>query len=195
MSSTKSTPPFDAQAAAQQMLALQAREPSDRLAEASVVPSRPSSYAVVPPSRARYEAGATFLPPSLTDRGNARLFVQLYRDQFRHVDGLGWLVWDGYRWKRGNGEKAALWAAGGMAEDMPDSDPRGVYSDRDIAHHKRRTMSTAGVKALLTQAKASPDISVDPDVLDGDPYVLCTPGGVIDLRDGGLRVADPVRDL
>ncbi|MFF5408528.1 DNA primase, partial [Streptomyces misionensis] len=98
MSSTESTPPFDAQAAAQQMLALQARELSDRRVEASVMPSQPSPHSVAPPSRARYESGTSFLPPSLTDRGNAILFVRLYRDRFRHVEGLGWFVWDGYRW-------------------------------------------------------------------------------------------------
>ncbi|MEU3521967.1 DNA primase, partial [Streptomyces sp. NPDC006654] len=192
---------FDPQAAAQQMLDLEAAEPpspSPRLpaqgfANASGQPPGAPSPAAGPADGSVHSA--SLMPPSLSDRGNARLFVQLYRDQFRHVEGLGWFAWDGYRWKRAGGEKAALWAAGEMAEDMPVSDPRGVFGVRDLVQHRRRTLSTTGLKALLTQAKASPDISVDPDALDGDPYVLCTPGGVIDLRDGGLRVADPVRDL
>lgn len=139
--------------------------------------------------------GCVTATPSLSDRGNARLFVQLHRDQFRHVEGLGWFAWEGHRWKRAGGEKAALWAAGEMAEDMSDTDPRGVFSNRDIAQHKRRTLSTTGMKALLTQAKASPDLSVDPDRLDGDPYALCTPAGVVDLNNGHLRKADPTQDF
>jgi putative DNA primase/helicase len=135
------------------------------------------------------------LPPSLSDRGNARLFAELHRERFRHVEGLGWLSWDGHRWRREGGRKAAIWAAGEMAERMPDSDPHGVFSDRVIAHHKRRTLSTAGMKALLAQAKAAPELSVDADQLDGDPYALCTPAGVVDLRNGHLRRADPARDL
>ncbi|MFD8955340.1 phage/plasmid primase, P4 family, partial [Streptomyces xanthophaeus] len=135
------------------------------------------------------------IPMSLTDRGNAKLFVRLYRDQFRHVEGLGWYSWDGYRWKRAGGEKAALWAAGEMAEEIPDTDPRGLFTDRELHHHKRRTLSTTGMKALLTQAKASPDLSLDRDTLDGDPYALCTPDGVVDLRNGRMRKPDPTRDF
>ena len=153
MSSAESSS-FDAAAAAQQMLDMEADAP-----------------AWVPPQQVQTPRSGdahALLPPMLTDRGNAKLFAQLYRDQFRHVEGLGWYCWDQFRWKRVGGEKAALWAAGDMAEQMAATDPRGVFSDRDIAQHRRRTMSTSGMKALLHQAKAAPALSLDPDVLDGD---------------------------
>ncbi|MEV4048470.1 phage/plasmid primase, P4 family [Streptomyces sp. NPDC049744] len=188
MSSAESTPPFDAHAAAQQMLDL-------RVAPAEATGGLlPSQTGVTKPSAASSVVGE-LLPKSLSDRGNARLFVQLYRGQFRHVEGLGWFAWDGYRWKRSGGEKAALWAAGEMAEDLADTDSSGLYSQRELRAHKRRTLSTTGMKALLTQAKASPDLSVDPDTLDGDPYALCTPAGVVDLHTGALRKPDPARDF
>ncbi|MGW3635209.1 hypothetical protein ACWD7F_34595 [Streptomyces sp. NPDC005122] len=95
------------------------------------------------------------LPPSLTDRGNARLFVQRYRDRFRHVEGLGWFAWDGYRWKRTGGEKAALWAAGEMAEDLPTTDPHGLYSNRDLARHKRRILSRSCVRDVTGRPRLS----------------------------------------
>ncbi|MEU9646228.1 phage/plasmid primase, P4 family [Streptomyces sp. NPDC048188] len=188
MSNAETTSGFDAHAVAQQMLDLQAVE----------TPPSPVPAQTSPVAQASQGAPAVWtwpLPLSLTDRGNARLFAQRYRDQFRHVEGLGWYAWDGHRWKRSGGEKAALWAAGEMAEDMPDTDTRGIYSDREIAQHKRRTLSTTGMKALLTQAKASPDLSVDPDGLDGDPYVLCTPAGIVDLHTGHLRKPDPLQDF
>ncbi|MEY9997949.1 putative DNA primase/helicase [Streptomyces sp. V4I8] len=189
MSSAESTPRFDAHAAAQQMFDLETVEPPPSL------PLPAQSSPLMPAASPVRQQPVGLLPPSLTDRGNAKLFVQLYRDRFRHVEGLGWFAWDGYRWKRSGGEKAALWAAGEMAEDMGDSDPRGLYSDRELLQHKKRTLSTTGMKALLTQAKASPDLSVDPDVLDGDPYALCTPAGVVDLHTGQLRKPDPSRDF
>ncbi|MEU6284034.1 phage/plasmid primase, P4 family [Streptomyces sp. NPDC047028] len=139
-------------------------------------------------------ARSRLIPPSLTDRGNAELFVQLYGDRFRHVEGLGWFCWDGYRWNQGGGV-AALWAAGEMAEKIPPSDPMRYFSECDLRRHKRRTLSTAGLKALLVQAEASADMSIAPDMLDGDPYALCTPAGVVELRTGRLRNADPARDL
>ncbi|NJQ13467.1 DNA primase family protein [Streptomyces bohaiensis] len=169
---------FNAAAAAQQMLDLEAPA-AGRVPHQTTPAAHPGGH----------------LPAILTDRGNARLFAQLYSDRFRHVEGLGWYTWDTYRWKRVGGEKAALWAAGDMAEQMPTTDPNGAHSERDIARHRRRTMSTPGMKALLAQAKASPDLSLDPDVLDGDPYALCTPTGVIDLRTGALHRPDPAKDL
>ncbi len=173
MSSAESTPQSDPQTAVRHMSGLKAAEQ---------------------PSLLDCAARLAQVPPSLTDRGNARLFVQLYREQVRHVEGLGWFAWDGCRWKRTGGDKAALWAAGEMAENLPDTDPNGVYSDRELAHHKKKTLSTTGMKALLAQAKAAPELSIDPDALDGDPYTLCTPAGVVDLRTGRLRAPDPLRD-
>ncbi|GAA2340031.1 phage/plasmid primase, P4 family [Streptomyces kunmingensis] len=135
------------------------------------------------------------LPGSLTDRGNARLFVDLNHDRFRHAEGVGWLVRDGYRWKRDGAEKAALWAAGEMGERMPASDTHGFFNDRELQQHRRRTLSTFGMKALLAHAEASPDLSVSPDALDSDAYALCTPAGVVDLSTGRMRAADPGKDL
>lgn len=164
-------PRFDPQAAARMLEPLAAQRPRAAGLPAQVLTKRSAK------ERAQDAVDLGTLPLSLSDRGTARLFVRLHCERFRHVEGLGWLSWDGCRWKRAGGENAALWAAGEMAENMPDTDPRGVFHDREIAHHKRRTLSTTGMKALLTQAKASPDISVAPDQLDGDPYVLCTPAG------------------
>ncbi|KOU37863.1 phage/plasmid primase, P4 family [Streptomyces sp. NPDC060334] len=185
MSSAGSTG-FNAQAAAEQLAAFttDTATPGRRLpAQQSGAPG----------------AGADFIQAgllhNLTDRGNAKLFAYLHHNRFRHVEGLGWYVWDEYRWKRTGGEKAAIWAAGDMAEDLPAHDPRGVFTDRELAQHRKRTMSTSGVKAMLTQAKASPELALDPDTLDGDKYALCTPAGVVDLRTGDLHKPNPTRDL
>ncbi|MFE2848621.1 phage/plasmid primase, P4 family [Streptomyces scopuliridis] len=183
--SSADSPRFDATAAAQQMLDLgvQGAQPS--------LPAQQSTAAAaheraMPPGR---------LPGLLTDRGNAKLFAVMFGDQFRHVEGLGWYHWDQYRWKRTGGEKAAVWAAGDLAEQMPATDPTGQFTDRDLAAHRRRSMSTPGIKAMLTQAKASPALALDPDVLDGDPYALCTPAGVVDLHTGHLHKPDPEADM
>ncbi|MFC8349576.1 phage/plasmid primase, P4 family [Streptomyces sp. NPDC057280] len=178
---------FDAVAAAEQMrqLSIPTADGQPLLpAQAAPAPARPPADPVL-----------GLLPEELTDRANARLFARLFSDRFRHVEGLGWYVWDQYRWKRTGGEKSAIWAAGDMAEQMPRTDPRGIFSDRELAAHRRRTQSTAGVKALLQQAQAAPGLSLDPDVLDGDIYVLCTPGGVADLHTGELRKPDPFQDM
>ncbi|MFH8739331.1 DNA primase, partial [Streptomyces sp. NPDC017964] len=55
------------------------------------------------------EASAGFMPTSLTDRGNAKLFARLRSDQFRYVIGMGWHSWDTYRWRLTGGDEAAVW--------------------------------------------------------------------------------------
>ena len=179
---------FDAVAAAEQIHQQQSFD-LDLTAGQLVVPTQ------APPATPLAGRASGLLPDELTDRGNAKLFARLYSDRFRHVEGLGWFSWDQYRWRRTGGQKAAVWAAGDMAEQMPRTDPGGLFSDRDLAAHRRRTQSTAGMKALLQQAQAAPGLSLDPDVLDGDIYVLCTPSGVVDLRNGELRKPEPLTDM
>ncbi|WP_336053834.1 DNA primase family protein [Streptomyces sp. CA2R101] len=183
-------PSLNAQVAAQQMLGLKSCARSVALSPA---PTNNAAAPLRPGAPTGQSAG--ILPTSLSDRGNARLFIQLYRDRFRHIEGLGWYMWDGHRWKRTGAEKAALWAAGEMAEDMPSTDPRGNFTDHEMADHRRRTLSTAGIQALLTQAKAAPGLSIDPDALDGNPYALCTPIGPVDLFTAQLCKPDPACDL
>ncbi|MFI8105893.1 phage/plasmid primase, P4 family [Streptomyces sp. NPDC086023] len=187
---------FNAQAAAEQMVAFDAGLPVAGAHPPARRGARARDRAPEPhPTPAAGELLESGLLTSLTDRGNALLFAHLQHDRFRHVEGLGWYVWDSYRWKRTGGEKAAIWAAGDMAEALPLHDPRGTFTDRELAQHRKRAMSTSGVKAMLAQAKAAPGLALDPDVLDGDKFALCTPGGVVDLCTGELRAPDPSRDL
>ncbi|MEV6175412.1 phage/plasmid primase, P4 family [Streptomyces sp. NPDC051954] len=180
---------FDAVAAAEQIHQQQSLD----LQLPTAQPTLPAQQTEAPRHVTGLDSG--LLPEELTDRANAKLFARLFTDRFRHVEGLGWYSWDQYRWRRTGGEKAAMWAAGDMAEQMPRTDPRGLFSDRELGAHRRRTQSTAGMKALLQQAQAAPGLSLDPDVLDGDIYALCTPGGVVDLRTGELRKPDPLSDM
>jgi putative DNA primase/helicase len=180
---------FDAEAAAAQIhqqsldLALDQQYPSLPAQQGEA--SRPSPAAQQP----------VLLPDSLTDRGNAKLFARLYSDRFRYVIGMGWHSWDTYRWKLTGGDEAAVWTAGEMAEQYAEHDASGRFTDRQLAAHRRHSESTAGVKALLFQAQAAPGLRLDPDVLDGDIYTLCTPSGVVDLRTGALRKPNPLTDM
>ncbi|MFJ4879671.1 phage/plasmid primase, P4 family [Streptomyces sp. NPDC088745] len=184
---------FDPEAVAQQMLDLDtpvvgADRPNLPVQKASLEVSGPTSP---PPSR----RSAGVLPHDLTDRANAELFASMYSGKFRYVDGNGWYVWEAGRWKLRGGEGAAIWAAGDMAAQMPTVDPTGVFSQQDVVRHRRYSSSTSGMKAMLHQAKASPALSLDATQLDGDPYTLCTPSGVVDLKTGEVRTADPFHDF
>lgn len=141
--------------------------------------------------------GATphgLLPDTLTDRGNAKLFVKLYGTDYRHVPGLGWYRWQGTRWQFDE-DDTVVWAAGDLAEAFATTDPRGLFTAHALNQHLKRSMSTAGINAMLTQAKAAPGMVLNATALDADPYVLCTTEGIVDLRTGLLRAPDPNKDF
>jgi putative DNA primase/helicase len=134
------------------------------------------------------------LPDTLSDRGNAKLFVRLYANDYRHVPGLGWFRWDHTRWQADE-DDTVLWAAGDLAESLATMDPRGRFTTAALQQHRRRALSTTGLNALLAQARTAPGMVLNAALLDADPYALCTPDGVVDLRTGVIRTPDPNKDF
>lgn len=134
------------------------------------------------------------LPDTLSDRGNAKLFVKLYSNDYRHVPGLGWYRWDTTRWQMDE-DDAVVWSAGDLAENLAVHDPRGAFTSSALQQHRRRALSTSGMNAMLTQARSAPGMVLSAALLDADPYALCTPAGVVDLRTGLVRAADPNKDF
>ncbi|MFF4344868.1 phage/plasmid primase, P4 family [Kitasatospora sp. NPDC001540] len=219
-SDTPGTGPFDPVAAAQQILAATpppptadptdppARHPLDpvqdslldipaapaapadnRLPAALQAQPRPTAHLSLPaPALTATPAG--LLPDSLSDRGNAKLFVRLYGGDYRYVPGLGWYRWAGHRWEIDETD-TVLWAAGDLAEQLALHDPTGTYTTTELRRHRKRALSTSGMTAMLEQAKAAPGMVMHAFALDADPYALCTPGGVVDLRTGLMTAPDP----
>ncbi|MEU3297389.1 phage/plasmid primase, P4 family [Streptomyces longwoodensis] len=164
--------------------------------QAAAVPL-PAQSAAERPSADRTAGEATangLLPDTLTDRGNAKLFIQLYNNDYRYVPKIGWYRWDGTRWQMDE-EDSVLWAAGDLAEHIASHDPRGLYTTTALHKHRTRAMSTTGMNAMLSQAKSAPGMVLNADRLDADPYALCTPAGVVDLRTGLLTAPDPNKDF
>ncbi|WP_418361353.1 DNA primase family protein [Streptomyces venezuelae] len=176
---------FDPQALAEQIMAKGA-------------PTLPPQHTALPEQAASaFSSGATaqgLRPDSLTDRGNAKLFVKLYQADFRHVPGLGWYRWDTTRWQVDE-DDSVLWAAGEIGEHLATTDPTGEHPVEALKKHRRRALSTSGINAMLTQAKSAPGMVLKAEYLDADPYALCTPAGIVDLHTGLVRTPDPNKDF
>lgn len=142
----RGTGTFDPAAAAQQIL-------QGPIQQALAIPGVPVQAAAPSPSQ-QVATPEGLLPDSLSDRGNAKLFVQLYGRDYRYVPGLGWYRWAGHRWQLDE-EETVLWAVGEMAEAIAATDPTGTYTTAELRRHRRRALSTSGINALLIQAKAS----------------------------------------
>lgn len=175
---------FDARAVAAQIVAYAGTTASPQAGT-----ERPEP---VPAPAAAYATASGLLPDTLSDRGNAKLFVRLYANDYRHVPGLGWYRWDSTRWQSDE-DDTVMWAAGDLAESIATTDPRGVYTAQALQQHRRRALSTSGMNSMLVQARSAPGMVLNAALLDADPYALCTPGGIVDLRTGAVRSASPSR--
>ncbi len=120
---------------------------------------------------------------------------------------LGWLAWDGCRFAPDECRarllaqlfterqlKAAAadlqQAAGAAAQDAENTELAAqAKRAKEVYAFVKRCRQTNGINHLLTEAK--PHLAVAVDDLDADPFLLNTPGGIVDLRTGELREPDP----
>lgn len=132
----------------------------------------------------------------LTDSGNAERWVRMHGNLFRFdVTRNGWLHWDGTRWQSGaDGE--ALFATKAVARswtaDAKAAAGRKAYAE--IVNHAATSEKRSRREAMLALAKAEPQISVQVEQLDANPWLLNVENGTVDLQTGKLR-AHSQRDL
>lgn len=152
------------------------------------VPARPTGTDGPTPEPARTDArpmslsqvGAHYGP---TEDGTARAVVHLFADRLRYCPERGlWLTWTGSRWEWDGLERHREMIRG-IARELP--------AGEGWASYKRRALSAAGVSGIARMAQSDSAITVHLQELDARPYELNTPGGIIDLKTGMLRPADP----
>ena len=103
-----------------------------------------------------------------------RLFVQGYENRFRfnHTRGK-WMEWTGERWKMDETGMARHEMIE-LVERMRQADPQ-----------NRRALGKLSFSgAALGGAQFQPQLAVIQEQFDGDPYLLGTPTGYVDLRTG-----------
>ena len=111
----------------------------------------------------------------------ADAFVAAHKDRLRfdHTSGK-WFLWDGARWKREETKLAFHWASV-LARRLASSLGGG-------GAQAGKASFASGVERL---AQADRAFAVTHEVWDADPWLLGTPGGVVDLRTGESRPARP----
>jgi putative DNA primase/helicase len=125
------------------------------------------------------------LPSEFSDDALALEFTARHAHELRHVAKWGvWMLWDGTRWKAEDTLKAfdlARAVARAYANSYPDQDdaPK-IASARTIA-------------AIEKLARADRQHAATVDIWDADPWLLNTPGGIVDLRGGSTFTRDPLR--
>lgn len=112
-----------------------------------------------------------------TEDGVALAFASKHANDLRYCHHAGrWFVWTGSRWRREETRLAFHWARDLCRALNPN------------AEFKLARAATA--EAVERFARADRTFAVTSEVWDADPFLLGTPGGVVDLRTGVLRAAD-----
>ncbi len=160
------------------------REQKRDLRRAAAAPNLPAA-----------EGPADELPYALTDLGNAERLAAWHGDTLKFVPELGYLVWGGRRWERG--ETAA--------QRMAKETVRGIYAEasrggsdderKAISEWAVRSESQARIAAMLTLAQSEVEIEARAADFDADPLLLNCQNGTLDLRTGALRPHSPADRL
>jgi P4 family phage/plasmid primase-like protien len=116
----------------------------------------------------------------LTEDGVALAFARRRRDDLRYCHDAGaWFVWAGTHWRQNRDGLAFAWARELV---------RGLNRD-EADRIKASTGRAAFAGAVERFAQSDRAFAVTAEAWDRDPYLLGTPGGVVDLRTGDLRPA------
>lgn len=121
----------------------------------------------------------------LNDDGNADRLIDRFGESIRYCEGVGWLRWSGVRWEVGNdpyGEAAVC-----ARETTAEGEAVGGDTGKALAEWGRQSGNASKIKACLDIASHRPELRVEADDLDADPWLLNCETGTIDLRTGELR--------
>ncbi len=130
----------------------------------------------------------------LTDTANGVRLANRYSGRLRYAKALGWLVWDGRRWKED-------WD--GEVDRLAKEVGRSIYSEAanelddkardDLARWAKASLSRPRQKAMIESSQSESLVIARPADFDTHPYLLNALNGVSDLRTGELHPHD--RDL
>ncbi len=141
--------------------------------------------------------GADYFDPC-SHVANGNRIAAHYGDRLMFVDGLGWHEW-GPPWRADSlgairvvqtlGRLVALEGAelGTFVAEAPDADERKRREKVQAQRFKWASDSESAGNIAASMRMAEPRLCVKPEALDADPWLLGTPGGVLDLRRGEVR--------
>ena len=125
-----------------------------------------------------------------TDADNAERFVMRYARCVLWTPGLGWLIYDGQRWvvdAHNKRLKLAMKAMKAIQKEAPLLS--GGREKEQRIEFSNQSLNKGALDRML--ALVQPDVAVDDNKLDADPYLLNVANGTLDLRTGCLERHDP----
>ena len=139
------------------------------------------------------------LPPAAhrTDTANARRFARQWRNKVRYVPvRRKWFLWNGHRWNEDTQDAVFELAKKTALSIFTEASDETISTEeaRELGKWAAESLCVRQLRAMIALAGSERGIATAPDDFDRHPYVLNTPQGVVDLRTGALREAQP-KDL
>ena len=152
-------------------------------------------------------------PDDYSDVGQAEVFVAEFGDIIRWTPGIGFLVYDGQKWKASDGDARDY--SQKLTDIQKAEAKKAVHDANDQVMHAKEHGNETLVKAAnaaldqaqkyfnfvisqrrspritATLTEAEPKISIEIDDLDADAFLLNTPTGTVDLRTGIIHDHNP----
>jgi putative DNA primase/helicase len=130
---------------------------------------------------------------NLTDLGNARRFAQEYATRIRYVHGRDqWLLWDSTRWavdRCGGAMRAAKRLVRKMYKEA--GLPTEPGFNKALAEFAIKCEARQRLENMLALAKSEPEMAIQADALDCDPWLLNCKNCTLDLRTMDKKPHDP----
>jgi putative DNA primase/helicase len=132
---------------------------------------------------------------NLTDTGNAKRFVHLYKDIIRFAaDSRQWYVWEGDRWELDVGGLRVLALTEGVVRFMRDVELASLTTDEAVTRMGRWWLASESEghrKKMMALASLDQRLRVKENDFDADPWLLVVKNGTLDLRTGKMRPSRP----
>lgn len=124
----------------------------------------------------------------LTDMGNAERLIARHGADLRYCGPWRrWVVWGGETWNDDADdrvqERAKETVRSIYEEGIAAEDPERAQA---LWKHAQRSEAAGRVRAMIELARSAPQLTIAPDDLDRDPWLLNCANGTIDLRRGVL---------
>ena len=126
-----------------------------------------------------------------TDLGNAKRLVKLFNGDFKYSGALGWLAWDGKRWKKNSDLKVKVIAHELGPLLYKEAAKQSTQANRlAMSKHAAYTESSRGIKSMLELAQDRPEIAINVEELDNNRHLLTVKNGTLNLKTRTLKPHD-----
>jgi phage/plasmid-associated DNA primase len=125
-----------------------------------------------------------------SDEALAQAFAERHADDLRYCEAFGhWFEWDGRRWTMDRMRRVFALARG-VCREQSNLAATSIDNPRTAAKLAHKVASAASIAAVVNLARCDPHLATAQGDWDADPWLLNTPGGMVDLKTGQLRPHD-----